>query len=390
MAEVENGLQEFDVTEEQRELRSALRRFCERAHDEATVRRLMDSDDGWDRALWARLGGELGALALAVPEELGGAGGTLVDQAIAAEELGAALVTGPLLGTVGLAVPALVAAPAGQERDALLADLAEGTRVAALVADVFAPHGPATAAGVTAEGTTLSGTVALVPDAAAADVLLVAATGPDGPVLAVVDPAAAGVGVQERGSLDPTRRLARVTLDGATGTVLATGTDADHALAHAFRVAGALLAAEQVGIAQRLLDTTVAYAKERLQFGRPIGSFQAVKHRCADMLVGVEQARSAALHAAWSVADPRLDDADLAVAIAQARCSEVAYRAAADAIQLHGGIGFTWEHAAHLYYKRAIADAELLGSAEAYRERIAAAVLDTLGADVAAPQVATG
>lgn len=382
--------QEFDVTDEQRELRSALRRFCERAHDEATLRRLMDSDDGWDRALWTRLGGELGALSLWVGEDLGGAGGTLVDQAIAAEELGAALVTGPLLGTVALAVPALVAAPAGPERDALLAELAEGTRTAALVADLFAPYDGATVSGVTADGSTLTGAVDLVPDAAAADVLLVAAAGPDGPVLALVDPAATGVTVQERGSLDPTRRLARVALDGATGTVVAAGGDADHALAHAFRTAGALLAAEQVGIAARLLERCVAYAKERLQFGRPIGSFQAIKHRCADMLVGVEHARTAALHAAWAVADPRIDDPDLAVAIAQARCSEVAHRVAADTIQLHGGIGFTWEHSAHLYYKRAIADAALLGSAEAYRERIAAAVLDTLPEDLATPQVATG
>nr|WP_238589323.1 acyl-CoA dehydrogenase family protein [Pseudonocardia sp. HH130629-09] len=135
---------------------------------------------------------------------------------------------------------------------------------------------------------------------------------------------------------------------------------------------------------------TVAYAKERLQFGRPIGSFQAVKHRCADMLVAVEQARTAALHAAWAVDDPRIDAADLAVSIAQATCSETAYRVAADAVQLHGGIGFTWEHVAHLYYKRAVADAALLGSAEAHRERIAALVLDTLGDDVREPRVATG
>ncbi|BBG01475.1 MULTISPECIES: acyl-CoA dehydrogenase family protein [Pseudonocardia] len=381
---------EFTVTEEQRELRTALHRFCERAHDEATVRRLMASDDGFDRALWARLGGELGALSLAVPEELGGAGGTVVDQAVAAEELGAALVTGPLLGTVGLAIPALVAAPASGTRDALLADLAAGTRTGALVAGLFAPYDGATAAAVTAAGGTLSGEIGHVPDAAAADVLLVAADGPDGPVLACVEPGVPGVTVTGRGSLDPTRRIARVRLDGAAGTVLATGDDADRALQHAFRTAGALLAAEQVGIAARLLELTVGYATQRWQFGRPIGSFQAVKHRLADMLVGVEQARTAALHAAWAIVDPRLDDPDLAVAIAQATCSEVAYRAAADTVQLHGGIGFTWEHPAHLYYKRAIADAALLGSAEEYRERIAAAVLDTLPDDLAVPRVATG
>ena len=386
----EQELREFDVTDEQRELRAALRRFAERQHDEATLRRLVDTTDGFDRALWARLGSELGALSLAVPEDLGGAGGTCVDQAVAAEELGAALVTGPLLGTVALAVPALVAAPAGDGRDALLAALADGSRTAALVARLTDPYDGASAAGVAADGDRLTGTVEHVPDAGAADVLVVAAAGPEGPVLAVVDPGADGVRVQRCGSFDVTRPVARVVLDGATGTVLATGADADGALRHAFRTAGALLAAEQAGIARRLLDLTVAYAKERLQFGRPIGSFQAVKHRCADMLVAVEQARTAALHAAWAVDDPRVDDADLAVSIAQATCSETAYRVAADAVQLHGGIGFTWEHVAHLYYKRAVADAALLGSAEAHRERIAALVLDTLDDDVREPRVATG
>ncbi|MFP5068167.1 acyl-CoA dehydrogenase family protein [Pseudonocardia nantongensis] len=382
------GPQEFDVTDEQRELRAGLRRFAERVHVEAAVRAAAESGEGFDRASWSRLGGELGALALAVPEDLGGAGGSCVDQAIAAEELGAALATGPLLGTVGLAVPALVVAPASAERDALLAGLSEGTRTAALVTPLFAPYDAATAAAVTAESGRLTGTVDQVPDAGAADVLLVAAAGPDGPVLALADPGAAGVTVEPRGSLDLTRRVARVRLDGVAGTVLATGDDADRALRHAFRTAGALLAAEQVGIAQHLLDRTVAYAKERLQFGRPIGSFQAVKHRCADMLVGVEHARSAALHAAWAVGFG-VDDPDLAVSIAQATCSEVCYRVAAETIQLHGGIGFTWEHPAHLYYKRAIADAALLGSAEVHRERISAAVLDTLD-EVPAPKVATG
>lgn len=386
----EQELREFDVTDEQRELRAALHRLAERQHDEATLRRLVDTTDGFDRALWARLGTELGALSLAVPEDLGGAGGTCVDQAVAAEELGAALVTGPLLGTVALAVPALVAAPAGDGRDALLAALADGSRTAALVARLTTPYDGASSAGVTADGDRLTGTVEHVPDAGAADVLVVAAAGPEGPVLAVVDPGADGVRVERCGSFDVTRPVARVVLDGVTGTVLATGADADGALRHAFRTAGALLAAEQAGIARRLLDLTVAYAKERLQFGRPIGSFQAVKHRCADMLVAVEQARTAALHAAWAVDDPRVDDADLAVSIAQATCSETAYRVAADAVQLHGGIGFTWEHVAHLYYKRAVADAALLGSAEAHRERIAALVLDTLGDDVREPRVATG
>ena len=195
--------------------------------------------------------------------------------------------------------------------------------------------------------------------------------------------------VTPRGSLDLTRRQARVELDGAPARVLATGDDADRAIRRAYLAGATLLAAEQVGIAQHLLDLTVGYAKERLQFGRPIGSFQAVKHRCADMLVVTEHARTAALHAAWTLDDPSLDDAELAVALAQATCSEHAYRVAADTIQMHGGIGFTWEHPAHLYYKRAVSDAALLGSAEAYRDVVARRVLDDAsGAPV--PAVAGG
>jgi alkylation response protein AidB-like acyl-CoA dehydrogenase len=386
---------EFDVTTEQQELRSGLQRFCERQSDEATVRRLMESDAGFDRALWTRLGSELGALALAVPEELGGAGAGLVDQAVAAEELGAALFCGPLFGTVGLAIPALVAAPPGAVRDELLPALAEGTRTAALVAPLFAPYdGSSTtvAASGAGERTTLSGTVEQVPDAAAADALLVVASSPDGPVLALAESAQ----VTPRGSLDLTRRHARVTFEGTPARVVATGADADRAIRAAYLTGATLLASEQVGIAQHLLDMTVAYAKDRLQFGRPIGSFQAVKHRCADMLVATEHARTLAAHAAWTVqaaasggADPALDDPELAVAMAQAVCSETAYRVAADTIQMHGGIGFTWEHPAHLYYKRAVADAALLGSAEAYREVVAGKALDAATGG-AVPVVATG
>ncbi|MDQ4118513.1 MAG: acyl-CoA dehydrogenase, partial [Actinomycetota bacterium] len=235
------------------------------------------------------------------------------------------------------------------------------------------------------ERTTLSGTVEQVPDAAAADTLLVVASSPEGPLLALADSAE----VTPRGSLDLTRRHARVALDGTPARVIATGDAADRAIRAAYLTGATLLAAEQVGIARHLLDRTVAHAKERLQFGRPIGSFQAVKHRCADMLVATEHARTTALHAAWVLADPSLDDPELAVAMAQAVCSETGYRVAADTIQMHGGIGFTWEHPAHLYYKRAVADAALLGSAEAYREVVATKALDAAGS-VPVPVVATG
>jgi alkylation response protein AidB-like acyl-CoA dehydrogenase len=372
---------EFVFSPEQQDLRAAVRRFCADRFDEATVRRLADSDTGHDATLWARLGGELGVLGLAVPEERGGAGGGLVDQAVVTEEFGAALVPGPVLGTVGLAVPALLAVG----DDELLPALVAGERTASLAVpvDAVTPGEPT----VTADGDRLTGELAQVVDGAA-DVLLVPAQTPDGIALYATD----GGERTPLSTLDTTRRQARVRFDATRARRLATGAAAQRAVTAALRVAAALLAAEQVGGAQRLLDRTVAHAGTRLQFGRPIGSFQAVKHRCADMLVLVEHARSTAQHAAWALQegpDDNGDDVDLAVSIAQATCSAAYERVAYDAVQLHGGIGFTWEHPAHLYLKRAVADAVLLGSVEAHRERIAALVLDT-AAPTGAPAVATG
>ncbi|MFC4944418.1 acyl-CoA dehydrogenase family protein [Pseudonocardia sp. GCM10023141] len=358
---------EYVFTAEQQDLRAAVRKFAAGALSEATVRTLMETASGYDAAVWARLGGELGVLGLAVPESLGGAGGGLVDQAVVAEEFGTALVPGPVFGTVGLAIPALVELGG----DEVLADLVEGNRTAAFAVPDRAGRFDAGLVTVTASGGALTGTVTQVVDGSA-DVLLVAATDNGVPGLYATE----GGERTPLSTLDQTRRQATVVFDATPARLLATGADAERAITHALRVGGALLAAEQVGGAQRLLDTTVAYAKTRLQFGRPIGSFQAVKHRCADMFVRVEHARSAAYHAAWALQDGT-DDADLAVSIAQAVCSEAFQSVAADTVQMHGGIGFTWEHPTHLYFKRAVTDAALLGSAAAHREHIAAAALDT-------------
>ena len=358
--------EEFRFTPEQHDLRRAVRRFCTEQVDEPTVRRLMESDTGHDPALWARLGAELGVLGLAVPEELGGAGGGLVDQAVVAEEFGAGLVPGPLFGTVGLAVPALVALGG----DELLDELVEGRRTAGFAVPDRGGRFDPELVTVTAADGALTGELSQVVDGSA-DVLLVAARIGDGIGLYATE----GGDRTALSTLDQTRRQARVRFDATPARLLATGAEAETAITAALRTGAALLAAEQVGGAQRLLDLTVAYAGTRLQFGRPIGSFQAVKHRCADMLVLVEHARSAAYHAAWALQDGT-DDPDLAVSVAQATCSAAYQQVAADTVQLHGGIGFTWEHPAHLYYKRAITDAALLGSPAAHRERIAQLVLD--------------
>ncbi|GAY07774.1 acyl-CoA dehydrogenase family protein [Pseudonocardia sp. N23] len=391
--EPHTGPVEFDVTEEQQELRAAVRRFCAEQSDGPAVRRHMESEHGHDPAVWARLGRELGVLGLAVPEELGGAGAGLVEQSIVVEELGAALLCGPVLGTIGLALPALVASSAGPLRDELVPSLVDGSRTAALAAPeragLFDPHAITVGAVHAGDGWELTGVVPQVVDAAGADLLLVAASGPEGIALFAVPGAAEQVQTEPLTTLDLTRRQATVRMREAPARLLAGADEIDAVLGHAFYTASALLAAEQVGGAQHMLDVTVAYAKERLQFGRPIGSFQAVKHRLADMLVLVEHARSTAQHAAWAL-QTGSDDPFLATSIAQATCSEAYYRVAADAVQLHGGIGFTWEHEAHLYFKRAVTDAALLGGAEIHRDRIAAAVLDHVRATPGVPPVADG
>ena len=369
---------EFSFTEEQNDLRSAVRKFCADNFDEATVRRLMEADVPFDAKVWNRLGAELGVLGLSVPEADGGVGGSLVDQAVAVEQFGATLACGPLFGTVYLAVPALVASPAGPARDELLNQLVEGTRTAAFaVTDKAGMFDPA-AVTVTANGGTVSGTVPHVVDSAAADEILVAATGSDGVGLYVVE--AKDTQRTPLMTLDLTRPQATITFADSPARLLAGPEEAERVITHALQVGSALLAVEQVGAAQHLLDLSVEYAKSRLQFGRQIGSFQAIKHKLADMLVDLEHARSTAFHAVWALTDGS-DDPALAVSIAQATASAALSHIAADTIQVHGGIGFTWEHQAHLYFKRAATDAALLGTAEQHRSRVADFVLDDASAE---------
>ncbi|WP_221217433.1 MULTISPECIES: acyl-CoA dehydrogenase family protein [unclassified Mycolicibacterium] len=369
---------EFSFSEEQQDLRAAVRKFCADNFDEATVRRLMEADVPFDAKVWNRLGAELGVLGLSVPEADGGVGGSLVDQAVAVEQFGATLACGPLFGTVYLAVPALVASPAGAARDELLAQLVEGTRTAAFaVSDSAGAFDPA-AVTVTASGDTVTGTVQRVVDGAAADEILVAARSSDGIGLYAVD--AKNTDRTSLMTLDLTRPQATITFSDSPARLLAGPEEAERVITHALQVGSALLAVEQVGAAQHLLDLAVEYAKSRLQFGRQIGSFQAIKHKLADMLVDLEHARSTAYHAVWALSDGS-DDPALAVSIAQATASAALSHIAADTIQVHGGIGFTWEHQAHLYFKRAATDAALLGSAEQHRSRVADFVLDDASAE---------
>jgi alkylation response protein AidB-like acyl-CoA dehydrogenase len=380
---VDEMTEDYAFSDEQHALREAVRRFARTHYDEASCRQAMESELGHNPAAWRRLGTELGLLGLGVPDADGGTGGSIVDAAIAVEELGAALATGPFFGTTYLGIPLLAACPAGPERNELLAALCAGDVTATTLS---APSTSVTVSESDA-GWRLDGDLGPVVDAPAVDVLLLTAVTPGGTGLFSVSLDQGGVDVERLVSFDHTRRLAAVRLSGAEAVLLAEEVAAEEALEAAAETGRVLLAAEQLGAAQHLLSLSLEHARTRIQFGRPIGSFQAVKHRLADMLVLVEHGRSACYHAAWALA--RGDDARLAASIAQAACSAMFSKVAADTIQVHGGVGFTWEHQAHLYFKRAAADAALLGSAEWHRDRVAGLVLDHV-VDAPAPPVARG
>ncbi|MDP9795607.1 alkylation response protein AidB-like acyl-CoA dehydrogenase [Catenuloplanes nepalensis] len=310
-------------------------------------------DDGFDAEVWRLLGAELGVVGLVVPETFGGAGASLREAALVMEELGRFLTPVPYLGCAVMAVTALRVAGDTE----VLPRIADGSAWVALAVP-FAGALP----DVTVVDGVLTGRIESVADALAADVLLVPAGGD------LYEVAAAGPGVTRTPvvSLDVTRPLVDLTLTAAPGRPIGPAPEAVDA---AVTAGAALLASEQLGVAEWCLDTTVEYARTRLQFGRPIGSFQAIKHRLADVWVSVTQSRAVARYAAGAVSDA--SEPRLAAALAQAHCGPVAVRAAEECVQLHGGIGFTWEHPAHLYLKRAKTTSIALGTAAAHRRELA-------------------
>ncbi|WP_298179167.1 acyl-CoA dehydrogenase family protein [Saccharomonospora sp.] len=360
-------------------LRNVLSEHCEPS---ALVARV-DGDEPYDTALWRTLSAELGLAGLPVPEQLGGQGVSTRETALVLEELGRSVAPVPFLGSAVLATSVLLRADTEVENvAALLRRLATGETTGALaVALSTAPEAAfptAVRATSGSDGPVLTGTVTTVADASTADVLVVPAVGPDGQGLYEVDAGHSGVDVTEVVSFDLTRRVGDVTMRQASARELVTGREAVTALRQGLVTAAGLLASEQLGVAQWCLDTTVAYVRERHQFGRPVGSFQAVKHRLADVWLELVAARAAARYAADVLAgtDPFGDDSDVevAVAVAQSYCATVAVHAAEEAIQLHGGIGMTWEHPAHLYLKRAKADQLALGTPGRHRARLAEVV----------------
>jgi alkylation response protein AidB-like acyl-CoA dehydrogenase len=342
----------------------------------ADVRRWMATDLGYDREIWGRVAGELGWPAVPVDEDHGGLGLGLSETALLMEEMGAALFCSPFFATVCLAVPAIRLAGSEAQKAEYLPAIAAGELTATLA--LSEASGRIDAASIHAEAKPdgdsyiLNGAKRFVVDGHSADLLIVAArrpgsTGEDGVGLFAVSGDAEGLSRQALPTLDQTRRLADVTLADARATLIGEGWPAiaqviDHAIT--------ALAAEQAGGAQRVLKLTVDYIQERVQFGRAIGSFQAIKHRCADMMLKVESALAAA-NCAAQAADAGDADFPMLAAMAKAYCSDAYFACASEAIQLHGGVGFTWEYDPHLYFKRARASAAMLGTADYHRERIA-------------------
>lgn len=362
-------------SEPEDDLRAAVRSLLAGRGGPAAVLADVETGRAYDTGLWRSLAAGMGTAGLLVPEKLGGQGASAREAAVVLEELGRTVAPVPYLTSAVLAVSALLGCDTDRREVAgPLAALAGGGTVGVLVLPLSAAPGtvPEPSVRAAADGV-LTGTVTGVADAAAAGVLLVPARGPDGYALYAVDAAADGVRTEPGTPLDLTRTPGRVTLDGAAGRLLAGPELAPAAVSGALLAGAGLLASEQLGIAEWCLAETVRYTAERTQFGRPVGSFQALKHRMAALWLDVASARAAARNAADALATGS-PDAPVAVAVAQSFCAPVAVRAAEECIQLHGGIGMTWEHPAHLFLKRAKADEIALGTPGRHREALAGLV----------------
>jgi len=364
---------DMSFTEEHEELRATVRAFLVEVSDEQAVREHMSSERGYDRDIWRRLAEQLGLAGLIIPEEHGGAGASFVELLIAMEEMGRALLCSPYLGTSVFAASALLACADEATKKELLAGIASGEKIVSVA--WVEPNGRWDLAGIELQARAkddlweLDGAKSWVLDGHSADTLLVVARTDEGLELFRVDAGAEGLSRELVPSLDLTRKLAQIDLAATPASRVSRG-DQTAALEQVLALTKAALAAEQVGGAEKCLEMAVEYAKTRLQFGRPIGSYQAIKHKCADMLVQVELAKSAAYNACF-VAAGEEDDLLEAAALAKAHCSEAYFLAATECIQIHGGMGFTWELPIHLYFKRAKASELFFGDAALQREIVA-------------------
>jgi alkylation response protein AidB-like acyl-CoA dehydrogenase len=371
----------FGFNEEQELLRSTARKFFENECPPGVVRELMDTPEGMSPSLWRRIA-EQGWLGLIYPEAHGGMGLGFVDLTVLMEEMGRAVVPGPFLSSVLLGGLAILEAGSETQKKAWLPRIAAGdARITLAWMDPSAvppPDGIAVAATARGGRFALSGTALFVPDAHTADAVVVAArtgpgTGAEGVTLFLVPRESPGLSVVLLPTMDQTRKLCEVTLADVTlgpDAVLGEVGGGWPPLDRVLQGATVALCAEMCGGAQKVLDMTVEYAKIRQAFGRPIGSYQGVKHRAADMLVDVENSKSITYYASWAM-DEKASDSALAVSMAKAYASDAYRRVAAAGIQLHGGIGFTWEHDLHLYFKRAKGSEFTFGDATYHREKVA-------------------
>jgi len=373
---------DFAFSEEQEMLRQAARDFLTKECGSTVVRRLMESPDAYDPALWKKLA-DLGWTALGIPEQWGGVG-TFLDLVVVFEEAGRALLPGPFFATMGLAVPALLEAGTEAQKREVLSAIAQGSARATLA--FTEPSGRWDAAGITLPATSagggwrLDGVKTFVADADQADFIVVPARtrgeGEAGVSLFLVRGRPKGMTVKQMKTLDMTRRWCEVRFDGVelgADSLMGSQDQAWPALKRALEWATAALCAEMMGGAQKVLETSTDYAKTRQQFGKPIGIYQAVSHKLADMLVLSESGRSATYYAAWTV-DADAPDRTLASSMAKAYVSDAYRKVAGDGIQVHGGIGFTWESDMHLYFKRAKSAEVTLGDATYHRELVAQAL----------------
>ncbi len=375
----------FAFTAEQEELRRSARAFLEKYSSSERVRAAMATERGYDEDVWRRIGGELGWTAITIPEDCLGLGLGYVEIVALLEETGRALLCSPFLSTITLGANAVLEAGSDAQRQEILPGIAAGKTTATLahtesggrwdtgtITATFRKDG---------DDFIVDGVKTFVPDGHTADLLIVTARregtiGDEGVSLFIVPAGSTGVSRRALPTMDQTRRQAEIRLDSVrvpAGALLGEEGRGAPTLLRTLDLAAIAIAAEQVGGAQKCLDMTVQYAKDRVQFGRPIGAFQAIKHKCADMLLRVESARSAAYYAGWaaSVGDP---DLPALASLAKAYCSDAYFHCAAESIQIHGGVGFTWEYDVHLHFKRARSTEAFLGTPSYHRERVARAI----------------
>lgn len=364
----------FAFSEEQDQLREFVRSFLEDKSAEAAVREQMDTEHGYDEAVWNQMAEQMGLQALAIPEEYGGQGYGFVEQIVVLEEMGRALLCAPYFSSCVLAANVLLQSGDEDAKNAHLPGIASGeTRAAVAFTE---DNGRWDESGVTMQATeadgswTLDGTKMYVLDGHTANLVIVAARTDQGVSLFSVDADADGLTRTALSTMDQTRKQAKLEFSGVAATPIGADGAGWDAMQTVLDLAAVALAAEQVGGAQMCLDMSVEYAKVRVQFGRPIGSFQAIKHKCADMLLEVESAKSAAYYAGWCAAEMN-EELPQVASLAKSYCSEAYFHAAAENIQIHGGIGFTWEHPAHLYFKRAKSSELLFGDPTYHRELLA-------------------